>query len=632
MKLFREALVGGLVAALLAGSSVQAQTAVAAKQAARGGKYWIVLASDRDGTNRAYSIRPDGSRLTLLLPRSRSQPPQAISANGRTVAYEDGFVSRADGRSLRRVTKGGPMTLSRDGRKLAFVADDGLWVSDTNGRHRHRLARGRSLWDPSFSPNARAITYWGLGDPDYVFAQTLDGRRRRLARGRRPKWSPDGRWIAYQGSYGDSGALYVIRPDGTRRHRVGRNAYDLSWSPNGKELAYGGDSLTIVGVTGRHPRKLSTHGMQASYPVWSPDGRQLFVTLDGQLWTVARDGRGLRRLTNAGVNVAIGSARLAPALPPAKSLPPTERVRDRRTVVTSTPVSDLSADGARAAFVTESPIDCDHPAVWTPATKAIARFDFPHLCLPTSTGSGIYDLELAGSRVAWVDYGGGNTWEFALRTATLRDRHPRRLSYESADAGEYWRFQVRGHADVLVFNDRERLARVGGGRESCQENGFQAVSICTTIRRDVHAAPIESVSGQLIAIREPDAVAVVDLRGDVVHVFPFAASSARLDGDHLIVVRGTGLERYNVQSGALEMTQSIPPGYTLADVDGGIAVLRRAAAIRLVRLDDGRSLAIERRGPMYGDLEGPGLYYSYAVGKTGRVAFLPRSELDRRFR
>jgi hypothetical protein len=32
---------------------------------------------------------------------------------------------------------------------------------------------------------------------------------------------------------------------------------------------------------------------------------------------------------------------------------------------------------------------------------------------------------------------------------------------------------------------------------------------------------------------------------------------------------------------------------------------------------------------MFADLEGPGLYYSYAVGKTGRVAFLPHAELVR---
>ncbi len=130
-----------------------------------------------------------------------------------------------------------------------------------------------------------------------------------------------------------------------------------------------------------------------------------------------------------------------------------------------------------------------------------------------------------------------------------------------------------------------------------------------------------------IAIKEPATVAVVNVGGELVRVFLFAVSAARLDGDALVVAHGATLERYSVSTGALEASQPIPRNYLLADVDGGIAVLRQPGAIRLVRLADGHSLTIERRGPMFGDLEAPGLYYSYVVGKSGRVAFLPRSEL-----
>jgi Tol biopolymer transport system component len=626
MKL-REALAGTLVAAVLVGSSLEAQSASAAKSSGLAASYWLVLASDRDGTNRAYSIRPDGSRLTPLLPKSRSHPPQAVSANGRVVAYNDGYVSRADGSGLRRIGKGGwSMALSRNGRSLAFTAPDGIWLVGTNGRGRRRVVSGRWTFEPDFSPDGKAIAYSSfVGDDEYVFVKPLRGKRRRLGLGKRPKWSPDGRWIAYAGSDG----ARVVRPNGTQRHRVAQGAVAFSWSPNGKELAFDAGYLGVVGAAGGQVRKIDTHGLEPSFPVWAPDGRRLFVTLTGQLWTVGRDGRGLRRLTGAGGNAALGWTRLAPIQPRAKPLPPTERVVDGRTVATRKPVSDLAADGARAAFVTASPIDCDHAAVWTPASKAIARFDFPHLCLPTSTGSGIYDLELAGSRAAWVHYGGGNTWEFRLKSATLTDREPVQLSFASGDAGTYWPYGVRGDGDVLVFNDAGRLVRIGGGRERCQESGG-GPSVCTTIRRGVHAAPIEAVSGQLIAVRGAREVAVVDIRGALVRVFPLTVTVARLDGEHLVVARGGAMERYGVQSGTLLESRPIPSGYKLVDVDGGIAVLQRPTAIRLLRLGDGRSLTIERRGPMFGDLEPPGIYYSYAVGKTGRVVFLPRAELMRR--
>lgn len=626
MKL-REAAVGVLGAAVLVGTSVEAQMASAAKSSASAAGYWIVLASDRDGANRAYSMRRDGSRLTSLLPQTRSHPPQAVSADGRVVAYEHGYVSRADGSGLRRVAKGGwSMALSRDGRLLAFTTPAGIWVVGTNGRGRRRVVSGRWTFQPDFAPDGRAIAYSAfVGDDEYVFVKPLHGAQRRLGLGRRPKWSPDGRWIAYAASDG----AYVVRPNGTQRHRVAQGAAEVSWSPNGKELAFNAGYLGIVGIAGRDVRKIDTRGIEPAFVVWAPDGPGLLVTLMGQVWTVGRDGRGLRRLTRAGGNQALGWTRLPPRLSPAKPLPRTERVVDGRTVATSTPVSDLSADGSRVALVTASRIDCDHAAVWTPAAKAIVRFGFPRLCMPTSTGSGIYDLELAGSRAAWVSYGGGNTWEFRLSSATLSNREPVQLSYESADAGTYWPYQVRADGDLLVFNDGARLVRLGGGRERCQEKE-RGISICTTLRRDLHAAPVEAVSGRLIAIRETREVAVVDGRGEVVRVFPLAVSSARLDGDDLVVARANALERYSVQTGALERTRPIPSGYKLADVDSGIAVLRRATAIRLLRLEDGRSLTIERRGPMFAELEAPGLYYSQAVGKTGRVVFLPRAELLRR--
>jgi hypothetical protein len=52
----------------------------------------------------------------------------------------------------------------------------------------------------------------------------------------------------------------------------------------------------------------------------------------------------------------------------------------------------------------------------------------------------------------------------------------------------------------------------------------------------------------------------------------------------------------------------------------------------LLRLDDGRSYTLAPGGePALADLEGPGLYYSYATGDGGgRVAFLPRAQVLRR--
>jgi hypothetical protein len=50
----------------------------------------------------------------------------------------------------------------------------------------------------------------------------------------------------------------------------------------------------------------------------------------------------------------------------------------------------------------------------------------------------------------------------------------------------------------------------------------------------------------------------------------------------------------------------------------------------LLRLDDGHSFTLTPdRGPVFAELEEPGLYYSYAVGKTGRLVLMPRAEVLR---
>ena len=292
-----------------------------------------------------------------------------------------------------------------------------------------------------------------------------------------------------------------------------------------------------------------------------------------------------------------------------------------------------TARGPDAAGATA--VDCQHVAVWTPGKKAIARFTPPAGCEGGSTGPpGVSDVELAGSRAAWVWHGGGNQWSSVLRTASLTHPLTVDLSDHSRDAGEIWDYRLRGDGELLVFNEGSRIMRIAAGREKCQERALVSTSVCRTIRRGDYATQVDSVSRGRIAVREATEIAVVDAQGKVVRVFTLKASSAWLDGDDLIVTRANVIERYRIASGARNVSRPLPSGYKVADVDGGTAVLRearvKARSIKLLRLDDGRSVTVARRGPMFADLEGPGLYYSYALGQAGRVAFLSRSEVNRR--
>src|SRR2546423_4014051 len=63
-----------------------------------------------------------------------------------------------------------------------------------------------------------------------------------------PRWSPDGKWLAFQGHQGEKGGLFVARPDGSEVTFLaslgGTNSplpgtgNDVTWSPDSKQLAF----------------------------------------------------------------------------------------------------------------------------------------------------------------------------------------------------------------------------------------------------------------------------------------------------------------------------------------------------------------------------------------------------------
>src|SRR5437764_1639933 len=312
---------------------------------ARAAPYRVLLASNRDGLFRGYSVRSDGSGLAPLLPRSRALAPVTVSGDGRTVAYVDPrkghasgiYASRADGTDLRRVVapRAGAPALSHDGRYLAFSkpGSPGIWIVGTDGRGARRLTR-RADEGAQWSPDGKALVFLrSVGDyTQAIVVQPLRGTRRVIGYGDvyGLAWSPDGRWIAYSREEGDNleTPLWLVRPDGTGPRRVARAAGAFAWSPDGRPLALGsGRCLVVVGVDGRGQR-IALHGLSPEGVIWLPGSRWLALAagFPQQIWIVRSDGNGLRRVTAAGANQLVGWTRMTPALPPAQPLPATERI------------------------------------------------------------------------------------------------------------------------------------------------------------------------------------------------------------------------------------------------------------------------------------------------------------------
>ena len=109
-------------------------------------------------------------------------------------------------------------------------------------------------------------------------------------------WSPDGREILY-------GGLSVVKADGSGERRLSDEAYGFGWAPDGQQIAFttvrgGYRDIYVVNSDGSGQRRIVKRG---AYPSWSPDGRQIVFTSrrDGnwEIYVVNADGGGERKLT-----------------------------------------------------------------------------------------------------------------------------------------------------------------------------------------------------------------------------------------------------------------------------------------------------------------------------------------------
>jgi Tol biopolymer transport system component len=115
-------------------------------------------------------------------------------------------------------------------------------------------------------------------------------------------------WIAYSYRYyykSDSGEVFVVRPDGSHRHRVTplepwSDDVNPTWSPDGAQIAYAryenNPGIYVIGADGQGQRPLTSSGHD-DYPAWSSTGRIAFVR-SSSIWAINVDGTDARQLTH----------------------------------------------------------------------------------------------------------------------------------------------------------------------------------------------------------------------------------------------------------------------------------------------------------------------------------------------
>jgi dipeptidyl aminopeptidase/acylaminoacyl peptidase len=242
----------------------------------------------------------------------------------------------------------------------------GAQASDAQGLSSGDLSRLRSVGSVELSPDGHRIAYsvtmrdrpgrpWGqlwIMDVDTKKSVRVGGEK---DSGGGPLWSPDGKWIAFDGHQGEKGGLFVARPDGSEvtflASLEGTNSplpgagQDFTWSPDGKQLAFisstpgaetaeasgdpmvitrylykpdAGEGMTrfndnlrlhifVVDVSSKQVRQLTKGNTDEHSIDWSPDGKEILFASNREpnqdeffnydIFTLKVSDNSIRRLT-----------------------------------------------------------------------------------------------------------------------------------------------------------------------------------------------------------------------------------------------------------------------------------------------------------------------------------------------
>lgn len=255
-----------------------------------------------------------GTEDSTFVKFDTSDGSPAWSPSGQTIAFASSrrggglFLISQGGTHLRRLTSigGWNPSWSPDATKLAFVADDGLYVISVRGGEARQLlksTRNLPVDAPAWSPDGKTIAFErelsDLTTAIYTIPAS-GGTARRLAPpalGKNdprwssaavselhPSWSPDGQQIAYISTVNLTGevdgpveSVMVMNRDGTDRTRLSdghTGSYEPAWSPDGRKIAFQCEgSLCVLDLADPgHQQRLTGDG---GNPSWAPDSNRI---------------------------------------------------------------------------------------------------------------------------------------------------------------------------------------------------------------------------------------------------------------------------------------------------------------------------------------------------------------------
>ena len=197
--------------------------------------------------------------------------------------------------------------------RIAFTYLGDIWTADENGGNVQRLTvnKARDAY-PRFSPDGKWIAFSSdrNGNLDVFVIPASGGPAKQLTYHSADDtvlgWTPDGRWILFSSQRGEDfmGMLYVVSVNGGMPAKAGTDmGLAASFSPDGRRIAYNPKGqvywrkyyrgayqtdVWIEDIAAKKFTQLTDFDGEDSWPMWSNDGGIYFVS--------DRDGNGLTNI------------------------------------------------------------------------------------------------------------------------------------------------------------------------------------------------------------------------------------------------------------------------------------------------------------------------------------------------
>lgn len=266
---------------------------------------WLTLSPD--GTLIAYQSKQDDNMDIYVMPARGGEPVRITDDPAR----DDWPI------------------WSYDGRWLMFESDrtgeDELWVirikpDGQPGGQPIQVTRGGGGTE-SWTKDGK-IAYSTSTDLTHIFIANMDGSEEIQLTGQykqnfTPRWSPDGKNIAFAAYYGEgvrTGVMTVPSSGGDAKF-LARGGSSI-WSPNGKKIAFHWMDMTGAEETGTlsEPARIYTINVEGGEPklvtdenpiwwfCWTPDGRHIIFSKSGEseLYIVSSEGGKAEKLNIKG--------------------------------------------------------------------------------------------------------------------------------------------------------------------------------------------------------------------------------------------------------------------------------------------------------------------------------------------